>query len=529
MKKYILILSSLVIVFSLGLAVTLINNPGIGLTVVLAQTESPTPTPVPVDGMCSVSVNGCTQGVFFDEVDSGTDYLWSCVGIDGGATASCSSPIGTPTPTPTAEPTPTPTPTPDPVNGVCGASINSCTAGSLFDSADNSTDYLWMCTGWDGGTTASCSSPIPPTGPDELMGWAWSSNIGWISFNSKNSNSGGGNYQVIIEDTGALDGYAWSSNIGWIRFNPSESGCPTGSCPPMVNLTTGAVTGWARVLSDGNWIELSGTNHASPVSNGTGGVTLNTTTKVFNGYAWESDYIGWLSFNANSSTVPPVTIIDVATPSLTGSCIMTSGTQSGVAGRSIVFQATPTGTLTTLPYHYDWAGGLNTYNYTAPSTPGSYSSPTVTITDSSTPTPVTSALISCVPSSITVEAPIAPDQLDLFIGATASTTGTKTEYVVTTGKSFALKWRNSLSADMDTGYSDCEKVITAVSGTVNNGWSTQWTQSIAPGSEAGVNGLSATTPGTYDFKIICTNNADSNLKKTATSRLKVRSAIEGEI
>lgn len=50
--------------------------------------------------------------------------------------------------------------TPSPTNGVCGSSVNVCTAGTLSDSADTSSDYLWSCIGSDGGTTASCSLPI---------------------------------------------------------------------------------------------------------------------------------------------------------------------------------------------------------------------------------------------------------------------------------------------------------------------------------------------------------------------------------
>ncbi len=50
---------------------------------------------------------------------------------------------------------------PTPVNGQCGATQNSCTAGTLNDIADNSTHYLWQCTGLNGGTTASCSLAKP--------------------------------------------------------------------------------------------------------------------------------------------------------------------------------------------------------------------------------------------------------------------------------------------------------------------------------------------------------------------------------
>lgn len=155
-----------------------------------------------------------------------------------------------------------------------------------------------------------------------LSGYAWSSNIGWISFNSADSGAGGGPYSVQIATTtttGTLSGYAWSPNIGWVSFNSGDvASCPSGSCTPTINMLTGTVSGWARAITgagriDGwdGWIELSGANHVSGaipdsgnncntyVSNTSGncGVVLNTSTGAFSGYAWGSDVVGWLSFN----------------------------------------------------------------------------------------------------------------------------------------------------------------------------------------------------------------------------------------
>ena len=56
--------------------------------------------------------------------------------------------------------TPAPPP-PAPVNGNCGAELNQCLAGTLLDTADGDDDYLWNCTGLNGGTTASCSLAKP--------------------------------------------------------------------------------------------------------------------------------------------------------------------------------------------------------------------------------------------------------------------------------------------------------------------------------------------------------------------------------
>jgi hypothetical protein len=150
-----------------------------------------------------------------------------------------------------------------------------------------------------------------------LSGYAWSSTIGWISFNGTSTN--GIPYSVSMTSTtptSVLSGYAWSDHIGWISFNPGDvAGCPVvpaNGCAPTINTVTGAVTGWARALTlsgdpnDGDgWIELSGANHVSNLNatynttTGTynSGVTYNANTGAFFGNAWGSDDVGWLAWN----------------------------------------------------------------------------------------------------------------------------------------------------------------------------------------------------------------------------------------
>ena len=48
-----------------------------------------------------------------------------------------------------------------------------------------------------------------------LTGWAWSPNVGWISFNSSNSGAGGAAYGVKVNDAGVFSGYAWAPTVGW--------------------------------------------------------------------------------------------------------------------------------------------------------------------------------------------------------------------------------------------------------------------------------------------------------------------------
>ncbi len=166
---------------------------------------------------------------------------------------------------------------------------------------------------------------------DNVSGWAWSDNIGWISFNSINCDGDGDglsdgltadcpvvgtpipNYGVNIDlkTTGDFSGFAWSDNIGWISFNRTDTGNPPEapfntavSTDPIARLdgASGEVTGWARALSgisatngyDG-WIKLSGV--ATDVDSSPYGVTLNN--EFFNGFAWGGDVIGWVDFNFN--------------------------------------------------------------------------------------------------------------------------------------------------------------------------------------------------------------------------------------
>jgi len=126
-----------------------------------------------------------------------------------------------------------------------------------------------------------------------LSGWAWSENIGWISFNSTNQ-GGGANYGVTVASNGRLSGYAWSENIGWLTFNQGDlGGCPNSPCQANFDDDSGAVSGWARALANGGgwdgWISLSGSNY---------GVTVSQCD--WDGYAWGSDVVGWIHFKGSN-------------------------------------------------------------------------------------------------------------------------------------------------------------------------------------------------------------------------------------
>lgn len=147
------------------------------------------------------------------------------------------------------------------------------------------------------------ASPVRADASQNVAGYAWASNIGWISFNcSNNSSCGTANYGVDIDNGGNFSGYAWSPSVGWISFNET-SGCPEGGCvtKPKFDKNSGIVTGWARACAgtvnrnctgasrgDGwdGWIKLSGTSYGPALT----GIT-------FVGYSWGSDVTGWISWS----------------------------------------------------------------------------------------------------------------------------------------------------------------------------------------------------------------------------------------
>lgn len=163
-------------------------------------------------------------------------------------------------------------------------------------------------------TPTNTTTPTVETRYYKLNGWAWSSNIGWISFNGSGDRGG-----VFFETpNNVLTGWAWSSNIGWIKFGdlsvfPQAPG--TIASNAKMDPVTGRVYGWIRACAgttngdcwtpsrtDGwdGWISLSGTNYESPyfppLGESSKGVTFNKTTGKFSGYAWGGDVIGWIDF-----------------------------------------------------------------------------------------------------------------------------------------------------------------------------------------------------------------------------------------
>ncbi|MCK4355047.1 hypothetical protein KAW43_01680 [Candidatus Parcubacteria bacterium] len=147
------------------------------------------------------------------------------------------------------------------------------------------------------GFLAFQNSRVNADASDNVFGWAWSENIGWISFNCNNSELPEPRCNIdygvdIDEATGDFSGYAWSENVGWISFEASDlSGCEypdsTHGCSAWVDMLNGEVSGWAKVLCSDSWIRLRDTDY---------GVDIDIDTGEFHKWAWSDDY-GWISFN----------------------------------------------------------------------------------------------------------------------------------------------------------------------------------------------------------------------------------------
>ena len=166
--------------------------------------------------------------------------------------------------------------------------------------------YFEFSSGGGGIKTTSASAS------DNVSGWAWNANSGWISFNCTNDSPacGSSNYGVSIDlDTGDFSGYARSSNVGWISFNRGDTGDPpgqpykNGSILANYNFTTGEVSGWAKILSmgDDGWVKL----RKFPADGGSDyGVSINPANGDASGWAWNANDggsgIGWVSFNCSN-------------------------------------------------------------------------------------------------------------------------------------------------------------------------------------------------------------------------------------
>lgn len=331
---------------------------------------------------------------------------------------------------------------------------------------------------------ANASITHADTGANPLTGWAWSSNIGWLSFNS--TGLGGTAYNVYVDDQGNFGGYAWSPNIGWVSFNQSDlnasAPCP-GATPAHVGTSTGQVTGWARAIagigrSDG-WdgcVELSGTNnHPTGYADGSQGVTYIPSSKQFVGFAWGGPVVGWLKFSpaisggtTSSVTCPTCGGVITNRVTITGACVAVPSSKYTVnsdgsvsiiinpnQSGSVTFQATANSNgPSPTPYQYSWNssnsyGSSNQYSQTySASNAGQQNGPTVYMKDSGGNQ---SGLVTC-PKVNVSSTNNQNNNVQLFIGPNQNAFNTSqyssnTSLTIRRWSPFALKWVNTLPSD----------------------------------------------------------------------------------
>jgi hypothetical protein len=147
----------------------------------------------PVNGACGSSngaqltstptTNLCGAGTASTVAGSGP-WNWSCVGSNGGTTATCSAKASA-----------------QPMNGACGSTngaqlastptTNLCSAGTA-STVTGSGPWSWSCAGSNGGATASCSASTGSSGSDPTSGVLPSYNDAYANWKMAGLQSVGG-------------------------------------------------------------------------------------------------------------------------------------------------------------------------------------------------------------------------------------------------------------------------------------------------------------------------------------------------
>jgi hypothetical protein len=344
-------------------------------------------------------------------------------------------------------------------------------------------------------------------GTADLSGWAWSSNIGWVSFNCTDTNSCGTSpYKVTVatstgSDIGTLSGYAWSTNIGWIKF----AGDGTSAHPnPEVNLITGAVTGDIRACAgtvnndctgadraDGwdGWARLS--DNTSPYyqtsrPDGSGGITYIPKSGTFVGAGWGGENIGWFSFMTNIAPGVKCNTCGSAPTNLTAVCQFNPSVFTIPSSGATTYITPSVGTFT---------GGTAPYTF-SPSVftvgEGANQARFVTVKDSSVPQK--SEVVWCNP--VTVQVAPLTSGLRMWLKPAALTAPDNQDLAaikVKVGEDVKLNWQSSGA------------ILNACEGYLNG--------SAVAGVSAKPAGayltLSSLTKGVYKYKMSCINTANS--------------------
>lgn len=166
-----------------------------------------------------------------------------------------------------------------------------------------------------------------------IIGKAISSNTGvYLDFAQYNSNV------RVNWSTGDFEGYAFSEDVGWVAFGTDDND----QGPVQVNPSTGVVTGKAKVIETGAYLDF--TNYNS-------NVVVSTSTGIMSGYVWSED-VGWLNFGDSGVSIDDFTN-DLTEPTTNASAITMDSSLSG--GYSISDNGW---TNSTVPY-FSWTAGAD--------------------------------------------------------------------------------------------------------------------------------------------------------------------------
>lgn len=147
----------------------------------------------------------------------------------------------------------------------------------------------------------------------------------YLDFTNYNSNV------TINNATGNFSGYTFLEDVGWVAFGTTDNSLG----PVSINLTTGAVSGKAKILNTGAYLDFTSYN-----SN----VTATIPEGVFSGFVFSED-MGWLNFTdtgvststAFDTTAPSISLTALSpdpnsdsTPALDGTVTESVGTVSSV-------------------------------------------------------------------------------------------------------------------------------------------------------------------------------------------------------
>ena len=144
-------------------------------------------------------------------------------------------------------------------------------------------------------------------GDDEVAGWLWTENAGWISLSCQNTSSCGNvSYGVTNDGKGNLSGFAWGENIGWVNFRTSAGSdcCLATRTPGCTDPACEAVICTADpYCCNNNWDQICADAAAAEPACSLGcaddpfGVRIHGFSGVFSGQAW-SENAGWINFGS---------------------------------------------------------------------------------------------------------------------------------------------------------------------------------------------------------------------------------------